>query len=79
MGTSLVAQIVKNPPANAEDLGLIPGLGRSPGRRQGNPLQYSCIGKNQQTSLEDSTGSQESDRTEQLTPSFSAYIKWKIS
>ena len=24
-------------------LGLIPGLGRSPGRRHGNPLQYSCL------------------------------------
>ena len=25
------------------DLGLIPGLGRSPGERNGNPLQYSCL------------------------------------
>ena len=25
------------------DLGLIPGLGRFPGRRHGNPLQYSCL------------------------------------
>ena len=29
---------------NAEDLGLIPGLGRSPGEGNGNPLQYSCLG-----------------------------------
>ena len=36
--------VVKNPPANAEDLGLIPGLGRSPGKRNGNPLRYSCMG-----------------------------------
>ena len=28
---------------NAEDLGSIPGLGRSPGERNGNPLQYSCL------------------------------------
>ena len=37
---------VKNPAANAgdeRDLGLIPGLGRSPGRGHGNPLQYSCL------------------------------------
>ena len=37
---------VKNPPANAGDigdLGLIPVLGRSPGERHGNPLQYSCL------------------------------------
>ena len=79
---SLVAQLVKNPPAmqetlvgflgredplekgktthssilglprgsagkesacNAGDLGSIPGLGRSPGKENGNPLQYSCL------------------------------------
>ena len=28
---------------NVGDLGLIPGLGRSPGGGQGNPLQYSCL------------------------------------
>jgi len=28
---------------NAGDLGLIPGLGRSPGGGNGNPLQYSCL------------------------------------
>ena len=39
--------MVKNLSANAgdaEDLGLIPGLGRSPGERNGNPLQCSCLG-----------------------------------
>ena len=39
--------MVKNPPANAgdaRDVGLIPGLGRSPGEGSGNPLQYSCLG-----------------------------------
>ena len=38
--------VVKNPPANAGDIrdaGLIPGSERSPGRRHGNPLQYSCL------------------------------------
>ena len=35
---------IKNLPANAGDMGLIPGLGRSPGERNGNPLQYSCQG-----------------------------------
>ena len=35
--------VVKNPPANAGDLGLIPGWGRSPGEGNGNPLQYSCL------------------------------------
>ena len=36
--------VVKNSPANAGDKGSIPGLGRSPGERNGNPLQYSCLG-----------------------------------
>ena len=38
--------MVKNPPGNAEDTreaGLFPGLGRSPGGKNGNPLQYSCL------------------------------------
>ena len=38
--------MVKNPPANAGaagDLGSIPGSGRSPGRGNGNSLQYSCV------------------------------------
>ena len=37
--------VVKNPPANAGDMGLIPGWGKSPGERTGNPLQYPCLGK----------------------------------
>ena len=35
--------VVKNFPANAGDVGLIPGSGRSPGIGNGNPLQYSCL------------------------------------
>ena len=35
---------MKNPPANAGDLGSVPGSGRSPGEGNGNPLQYSCLG-----------------------------------
>ena len=35
--------MVKNPPANAEDAGLIPGLRKSSGEGNGNPLQYSCL------------------------------------
>ena len=30
--------------ANARDVDLIPGLGRSPGDGNGNPLHYSCLG-----------------------------------
>ena len=39
--------MVNNPPDNAgdaRDVGLTPGLGRSPGGGHGNPLQYSCLG-----------------------------------
>ena len=35
--------VVKNLPANARDMGLIPGLGRSPGEGNGYPPQYSCL------------------------------------
>ena len=43
---SLVAQLVKNPPANAgdaRDVGLIPGSRSSSGEGNGNPPQYSCL------------------------------------
>ena len=36
--------VVKNLPATAGDAGSIPGSGRSLGRGNGNPLQYSCLG-----------------------------------
>ena len=35
--------MVNNPAANAGDVGSIPGVGRSLGGGQGNPLQYSCL------------------------------------
>ena len=34
---------VKASASNAGDLGSIPGLGRSPGEGNGNPLKYSCL------------------------------------
>ena len=37
------ATVVKNPPANVGDAGLIPGSGRFPGGGNSNPLQYSCL------------------------------------
>ena len=46
IGTSQVALVVKNAPANARDLrdaGSIPGLGRSSRGGHGNPLQYSDL------------------------------------
>ena len=38
-----VGSVVKNPPANAEDEGLIPGSGRSPGEGNGTLLQHSYL------------------------------------
>ena len=55
--------MVKNLPANAGDAGSIPGLGRSPGGGNGNPLQYSCL-KNPMDRGDWSIGS--SDMTEQV-------------
>ena len=40
------ALVVKNLPANAgdiRDVGSVPGLGRSPGEENGNPLQFTCL------------------------------------
>ena len=41
--TSLVDQTVKTSAYNVGDLGSIPGLGRSPGEGNGNPLQCYCL------------------------------------
>ena len=45
---SQVVLVMKNSPPKSgdrRDLGLIPGVGRSPGGGHGNPLQYSCLEK----------------------------------
>ena len=61
--TSLVVQMVKNP----QDLGSIPGLGRSPGGGHGNPSQYSCLeNPHGQRSLAVSWDRKESDITKRL-------------
>ena len=36
--------VIKNPPANVEDTGSIPGSERSPGKLNDSPFQYSCLG-----------------------------------
>ena len=40
----MAGSVVKNPPPNAGDAGLIPELGIFPGEENSNPLQYSYIG-----------------------------------
>ena len=61
-----MTQLVKNPPANVGDLGLIPGLGRSPGEGKCCPLQNSGL----ENSMDYSPRSQkELDMTERLSRS----------
>ena len=43
IGASQVVLVVKNPPDNAGDRGLIPGSGRSPGGQHGYPFQWSSL------------------------------------
>ena len=65
----LMAQTVKKKSVCHADLGLIPGLGRSPGEGIGNSLQYSCLENSMDRGALWSTvhGVTESDKTEQLT------------
>ena len=52
--------VVKNPPANAGEVGSIPGFQRSPGEGNGNLLQYSCLGNPMDRRELQSIGSQKS-------------------
>ena len=65
---------------NAGDPSSIPGSGRSPGERNGNPLQYSCLEKShgQRRSLigHNAWGHKESDMTEQLPLSLHPIPAW---
>ena len=66
----LVAQTVKNLPANEGDLGLIPGLGGSPGEGNSYPLQYPCL---ENLWTEDTGRLKESDTTKELTHTISLF------
>ena len=64
--------MVKNPPANAGDsgeTGSMPRLVNSPGRGNGNPLQYSCLGNPMERSVAgySAWGHKELDMTERLS------------
>ena len=73
---SQVVLVVKNHPANAEDVidaGLIPGLGKFPEGGHGNPFQYSCLeNPHKQRSLADYSpqSHKELDMTEHTSTHF---------
>ena len=72
--------VVKNPPGNAGDtgnVGLVPGLGRSPEGGNGNPLQYSCLENSMDRGAWQATvhGVPESDTTEHA---HNIYLNQKI-
>ena len=74
-------KVVKNSCANAGDVSLIPGSGRSPGGGNGNPLQYSSLEKYQgQKSLEGSSswGPKESDTTGLLSTRTAVLVNRKL-
>ena len=65
--------MVKNPLANAGDVGLIPESGRSPGEGNGNPLQHSCLENPMDRGVWWATVhgvTKESDMTEQLNNNY---------
>ena len=64
--------MVKNLPANAGDMGSVPGSGRSPREGNGIPLQYSCLGNpwTEEPGGLQSMGSKELDTTEHQSTSY---------
>ena len=69
--------MIENVPANARNMDLSPGPGRSPGEGNGNPLQYSYLGNPMDRGAWWATspwGCKESDSTERLYNSKQNYV-----
>ena len=73
--------LVKSPLANAGDKGLIPGLGRSPGRGNSNPLQYPCLGNLMDRGAWRATvhGVEQSDMTKRLNKRREGEVGGKLT
>ena len=85
--------MIKSLPANAGDVGWIPGLGRYPGEGNGNSLQYSCLGNptdrgawwaavhgvsKSRTRLSDFTFTFHSGALEKEMATHSSVLAWRI-
>ena len=66
MNSLIASSVGKESACNVGDLGLIPGLGRSPVEGKGYPLQYSGL----ENSMDSPWGCKELDMTEQLSLSL---------
>ena len=76
----LGGSVVKNPPANAGDVGSLTGSERFPGEGNGNPRPYSCLGNSMDRAAWWATvhGVSESGTAEGLTSKHSC-LKTKVS
>ena len=77
--------VVKNPPANAGDVGLISGSGRSPRVGNGYPLQYSCLGNSLDRGAwcvpahgSQRVGQDQATNTEKEMATHSSVFAWRI-
>ena len=70
----------KESTCNVGDLGLIPGLGRSPGEEKDYPLQYSGLENSKERGLAGYSpwGCKESDMTEQLSHKLEMWKRMKV-
>ena len=72
---------MKNPPAEAGDVGSIPGSGRFPAEGKSNPLQYPCLENSMERGAWRASGHgghRESDMTERLSADNTQKLCWDL-